>query len=408
MQLTKINIQKNLKLSKSVFEENIFLIKKDFRKTPQLTTKNSLSQRKDIPNDPESQLIKRTVQNDTFLKNLISLAEKKEKDIPVIPQSQLIERGISGNLLLGPYSPDRKVIFLAKQDVSFSKEGQDISEKNVLSQLTKNIVQNNFSWSEKLFFRNERYIYSIKEKEKLLQLTRRRTIQNNFLLKRKLLIITDDQAASIPSLRLEQIRSDSIRLPYQSVVYRRYPPKDIQQTFQGFGKKARKGNNSVYKVKLSPPLEENWQGQESTGFDNSGSADKCDSIVKYKFMVPNHYAKHQSIAKTPEEHIKIFKIFSCFKQLIDISEKVLLVNSIVESIESVVECSNFEKYSKRNPKNSLTIYIYKEKDFGENLKCQIIKVQEFEKTLEESIIKIKDSEEILTNQVTKKDINNSP
>ncbi|XP_018367426.1 PREDICTED: uncharacterized protein LOC108763959 [Trachymyrmex cornetzi] len=256
MQLTKINIQKDLKLSKSIFEENIFLIEKDFRKTLQLTPKSSLSQRKDIPNDPELQLIERIVQNDSFLKNLISLVEKEE-DIP------------------------------------------------------------------------------------------------------------------------------------------------------GFGKKERKRNNSICKVKLSPPLEEDWQGQESTGFDNSGSTDKCDSIVKYKFMVPNHYAKHQSIAKTPEEHIKIFKIFSCFDQLINISEKVLSADSIVESIESVTKCSNFEKYSKRSPKNSLTIYIYKEKDFGENFKCQIIKVQEFEKILKESIIKIKDSEEILTNQVTKKDINNS-
>jgi len=173
MQLTKINIQKDLKLSKSVFEENIFLIEKDFRKTPQLTSKNSLSQRKDILNDPELQLIGRIVQNDSFLKNVISLVEK-EKDIPVIPQSQLIERGISENLLLGPYSP-RKVIFLDKQDISFSKEGQGISEKNVLSQLMKNIIQNNFSWLEKHFFRSERYIFSIKEKEELLQLIRRRT-----------------------------------------------------------------------------------------------------------------------------------------------------------------------------------------------------------------------------------------
>ncbi|KYN16726.1 hypothetical protein ALC57_11044 [Trachymyrmex cornetzi] len=123
MQLTKINIQKDLKLSKSIFEENIFLIEKDFRKTLQLTPKSSLSQRKDIPNDPELQLIERIVQNDSFLKNLISLVEKEE-DIPVIPQSQLIERGISENLLLSP-------------------------PLNVLSQLTKNIVQNNFSW--KLF-----------------------------------------------------------------------------------------------------------------------------------------------------------------------------------------------------------------------------------------------------------------
>lgn len=132
-------------------------------------------------------------------------------------------------------------------------------------------------------------------------------------MKRKLLIITDDQAASILSLRLQQITRDSIPLPYQSIVHKRYLPKDIQQALQGFGKKARKGNNSICKVKLSPPLEEDWQGQESTGFDNSGSADKCDSIVKYKFMIPNHYAKHQLIAETPEEHIKICKIFFYFE-----------------------------------------------------------------------------------------------
>lgn len=63
-----------------------------------------------------------------FQKNLTSLVEK-EKDIPVISQSQLIERGISENLL-SPYSP-RKAFFLAKQDISFSKEGQGISEKAI-------------------------------------------------------------------------------------------------------------------------------------------------------------------------------------------------------------------------------------------------------------------------------------
>lgn len=399
MQLTRKDIKKNLELSKSVFEENVCL-EKDFEETLQLTVKSSLlSQRKDIPvihnNDSQLRLRDRIIQDDSLItKNLISLAEE-EKDIPVVPQ--LIDRNVRKNFSLtkDPYSPARKVIFSAKQDISLSEKEKDILEENVLSQLTKNVVQTNLSLTNKLCFLSEENISSTEKEEK--QPT---SVQSTPSAKKNPLTV-DDQAAAISSLKLKQIKSDSINFSYQSsIIHRRYLSKDThQQANQRSEKKVRKGSNSVYKVKRSPPPEENWLGQESAGSDNSGSADKYDSIVTCKLMVSNRYAERQSIAKPPEEHIKIFKISSCSEQLIDNSEKVSLADSIVGSIESVSKCPNFDRDSKKDPVTGV-------KEFDESLKCRIIKVQESEETLKEPSIKIKDSGETATNQVTEVDINN--
>jgi len=402
MQLTKKDIQENvLKLSKSIFEENLFLECKDSKTISQLIVKSFLlSQKKDIPNS-QLQLIEKIIQDDFLLtKNLISLAEK-EKDISVISQSQLIGRDIPENFLLAKdlYSPSRKIIFSTKQDISLSEE--DISEENVLSQLTKNIVQSSSCLSKKSYFLSEKDISSTEKKEELLQPTRK-TILNNLLLKKDLYLTVENQIASISSLRLKQVRSNSNLFYRSSIVYRCCPLKNIQQVFQGSKKNVRKGSNSICKVKQSPSPEENWSGQKSTGSDIIGSADKYDSVAKCKLMVSNRYAKHQSIAKPLEEHIKIFKISSCPEQLINISEEVFLADSIAGSIESVSVHSNFEKDFKKNPQNLVT----KEKNFDGNLKYRIINVQESEKTLKEPINKIKYFEEILTNQVTKGNINN--
>ncbi|XP_077266719.1 uncharacterized protein LOC143899871 [Temnothorax americanus] len=396
MQLTKKDIQKNLELSKSIFEENVCLVEKDFEKSLQATDKSSLLSRKDIPNDPQLRLTKRIVQDDSLLtKDLIFLAEK-EKDIPVV--SQLIDRGIRENFSLtkDSYSPARKVIFSANQDFLPEKD-KDIPEENVLSQLTKNIVQNSLPLTKKLCSPNKEDITSKKE-DKLSQLT---STQDKPSTKKNTCLTVDNQAAFISSSRLKQVRSDSINRSYQSsIIHRRYLSKDAQQAIQRSEKKVRKGNNSVCKVKRSPPPEEDWSGQESTGSDNSGSADKYDSVVTCKLIVSNRYAERQSIAKPLEEHIEIFKISPCSEQLIDSSEKVSLADSVAGSVESVSECPNFDKDSKKNPKNSVT------KEFDESLKCRIIKVQEPEETLKEPIIKIRDSGETSTTpQDTKVDIN---
>lgn len=385
MQLTKKDIQKNLGFeeSKSVFEENICL-EKNFEKTSQLTVESSLlSQREDIPNDPQLRLAERIIQDDSLsTKNLISLAEK-EKDIPVVPQ--LIDRNIRENFSLpkDPYFPARKVISSAEKDIP----------KENVSQLTKNIIQNSLSLTKKLCHSlSEENISSTVKEDKLSQPTR--DAQDNPSTKKNSRLTVDDQVISISSLRLKQVRSDSTN--QSSIIHKRCLSKDIQQVIQRSKKKVRKGSNSVYKVKRSPPPEEDWLGQESTGSDNSGSADKYDSVVTCKLMVSNRYAERQSIAKPPEEHINIFKISSRSEQLLGNIEKVALA----DSIESVSECPNSDKDSKKHPKNPVT----KVREFDESLKCRIIKVQESEETLKEPIIAIKDSGE--TNQITEIDINN--
>lgn len=393
MQLTRKDIQKNLGFeeSKNIFEENIRLVEKNFEKTSQLTVESSLlSQREDIPNDSQLRLAERIIQDDSLsTKNLISLTEK-EKDIPVVPQ--LIDRDIRENFSLtkDPYSPARKVIFSAKQDISLYEKEKDIPEENV-SQLTKNIVQNSLSLTKKLCSLSEENISSTEKEEKLPT----RNAQNNPLTKKNSRLTVDDQATSISSL-LKQVRSDSTNQSF--IINRRCLSKDIQQATQRSKKKVRKGSSSVYKVKRSPPPEKDWSGQESTGSDNSGSADKYDSIVTCKLMVSNRYAERQSIAKPPEEHIDIFKISSCSEQLIGNTEEV----SLADSNESVSECPNSDKDSKKDPRNPVT----EVREFDESLKCRIIKVQESEETLKEPIIKIKDSGETSTSQVTEIDINN--
>lgn len=396
MQLTRKDIQKNLELSRSIFEENVCLVEKDFEETPQLTVKSSLpSQRKDIPNDSQLQLIGGIIQDDSLLtKDLISLAEE-EKDIPVV--AQLIDRDIRENFSLtkDPYSPTRKVLFSAKQDISLPGKKKDIPEENILSQLTRNIIQNSFSLTKKLCSLSEENITSTEKEEELSQRTRR-SIQDTPSAKKDPYLTVDDQAASISSLRLQQVKSDSINFAYQSpIVHRRCLSKDGQQASRVSTKKVRKGSNSVYKVKRSPPPDENWLGQESTGSDNSGSADKHDSIVTCKLMVSNRYAERQSIAKPPEEHIKILEISPCSEQLIDNSEKV----SLAGSVESASECPNFDRGSKKDPVTKAT-------ELDESLKCRIVKVQKSEKTPKEPILKIKNSGETSTNQVTEVDVNN--
>ncbi|XP_036139394.1 uncharacterized protein LOC105833721 isoform X1 [Monomorium pharaonis] len=395
MQLTKKDIRENLNLSESVFEEDIFLLEKNSEKTLKLTVKSSLlSQRKDISNDPKLLLTEIIIQADSLLtKNLIS---STGKDIFIV--SQLIKRDIPKNLFLTKnlYCPNKKVIFLAKRDVFLLEEEReaDILEENVLLQLKRNIVQNKFPVKEPCFI-SEEDILTGKEEE------RRKTIYDNpSLNKNSCLTVVDDQAVYFtPTLRVKQVRTDLINSSYQSFIIQRRFPKDIQRkALQESEKKVQKGSNDIYKVKRSPPPKENWPGQELTGFDNSGSTDKHDSIVKCKLMVSDHFAKRQSIVKPSKEHIKIFKISSCPEQLTNIFEKLSSVDSIVKGVP---EYTDFEK-DKKNTRNPAI----KIKGFDENLKRQIVKVQESKKALKKSIVQTKSSEEILTNQITEEDVNN--
>ncbi|XP_011875791.1 PREDICTED: uncharacterized protein LOC105566413 isoform X1 [Vollenhovia emeryi] len=401
MQLTIKDFRKNLELSKSVFEENVCTLEKDFEKPSQLTIKSSLlSQRTNIPNDPQLRLAERIIHDDSLLtENLISLAEK-EKDIPVVPQ--LIDRDSRENFSLtkDPYSPARKVSFSAKQDIASEKE-KDIPDENILSQLNENIVQNSLSLTKKLCSPREENISSTNKEEELSQPTRE-NIWDNPSIKNNPCLTVDDRAAFISSLKLKQVKSDSINLSDQSsVIHRRCLLKDTQQAVQRSEKKVRKGSGSVGKVKRSPPPEENWSGQESTRSDSSGSADKYESVVTCKLMVSNRYAERQSIAKPPEEHIKIFQISPCSEQLIDNSGKVSLTDSVAGS-DGSASCPNFDKDYQKKPKNPVT----EVKEFDESLKCRIIKVQESEDTLKKPIIEIKESGGTSTNQVTEVDINN--
>lgn len=341
MQLMDKYIQKNPELSKSSFDEKVFLIKKDFEEASQLSAcikkSSSLSQRKDISDD-----IKLTAhKNNSLLTKDIS-----EKDLP----SKLTKR----TKVQDHFSLTKEFCSLSGEDTSL------IERKKRPSQPTKQTIYNDLSLNKNLKFK-----------------------QTN----------------------------DLIDLPHQSsIIHRRHLLSKVpQQILQG-SKKVREERNSDSKAKRSPPPDEDCLSQGSTGFDNDGSADKDDSsIVKYRLTDSNHYAKHQSIAKPPEVHITISKVFSCPKQLVDSSKEDSETNFIIESTESVSGCTNFEEDLKnlKNPaikiKDSKKISKIQaiEVKYEKILKKPVVEIKNSKGILKNSIIRIKDCEETLTNQVIK-------
>ncbi|KAL0118119.1 hypothetical protein PUN28_009057 [Cardiocondyla obscurior] len=394
MQLTKKDGRKNVELSKSTFEENVCSVTNDTEKIPRPTIKSSSPlQWKYIPDD--SQLTEGIVRDDFILtKNLISLSEKEE-NIPVVLR---VGRNAEDNFSLtkDPYSLANKHIFTNKQDVSALEREKDIPEENVSPRLTKNIVRNSLSRKSPCAV-SERDI-SLTEKEEKLSRSTRKSIQESPLTKKYSYLTAGNQTARVSFSRLKQIKNDSIN---QCVItHRRYLAGDARQPNRGSEKKVRKGSNSVRKVKRSPPPEEDWLGQESTGSDNNGSADKCDSVVTCKLMVSNSYAERQSVAEPPEEHIKIFKISPPrHKRLIDNYGSAAPVD-FAEG-ESVPECPSFEK----EPKDSKDP-ASRANDGDKNSKYQVIEVQEPVVTLSEPIREKNESGEITTSQVTEVDIYN--
>ncbi|XP_070170623.1 uncharacterized protein [Polyergus mexicanus] len=341
MQLMDKYIQKNPELSKSSFDEKVFLIKKDFEEASQLSAcikeSSSLSQRKDISDD-----IKLTAHKDNSL--------------------------------------------LTK----------DISEKDLLSKLTKRTrVQDHISLTKEFCSLSGEDIPLIEREKRLLQPTKQ-TIYNDLLLNK--------------NLKFKRT-NDLIDLPYQSsIIHRRHLLSKVpQQILQG-SKKVREERDSDSKAKRSPPPDEDCLSQGSTGFDNDGSADKDDSsIVKYRLTDSNHYAKYQSIAKPPEVHITISKVFSCPKQLVDSSKEDSETNFIIEFTESVSGCTNFEKDLKnvKDPaikiKDSEKISRIQaiEVKHEKILKKPVVEIKSSKGILKNSIIRIKDCEETSTNQVIK-------
>ncbi|CAL1674187.1 unnamed protein product [Lasius platythorax] len=375
------HIQKNPEPSKSIFDEKVFLVKKDSEEASQLSIcvrkSSSLLQRKDISDD-----IKLTARiNNNFLstKDFFSLTQE-EKDIPEGLQLQLVENNVQENLLLTKniFAPTKEVIFSSNQGISSAEEEKDISEKDLSSKLTKRTVQDHLSLTKEFCSLTGENI-SLIEKEKRLSQPTKWTICNYLSLNKNLIF---------------KQTNDLIDLPYQSsIIHRRHLLSKVpQQILQG-SKKVRGERNSDYKAKRSPSPEEDWLDQGSTGFDNDGSADKHDSsIAKCRLTDSNHYTK-QSIAKPFEAHT-ISKVSSCPKQLVDSSKGYPETNFIAESIESVSGCTNFEEDLKKNLKES----VIKIEDSEKILKIQAVKIKH-EKILKKPVVEIKNSEEILKNPI---------
>ncbi|XP_011254429.2 uncharacterized protein LOC105250165 [Camponotus floridanus] len=396
MQLMDKYTQKELESSKRIFNEKIFLIKTDSEEDSQLFVcikKNFLLlQRKDISDD--TKLTPRIKNNFLLTKDLFSLTQK-EKDIP--ESLQLIENNVQENSLLTKNicSLTKKIIFSSNQDIFSAEEEKHISEKGLLTKLTKKTVQDYFSLTKEFCSLSRENISLIEKKKRLSQSTRR-TIYNCLSLNK--------------NLKFKQTR-DFIDFPYQSSIvhYKHHLLFKVpQQIFQESKKVWEKHNReSHYKAKRSPPPEEDWLSQGSTGFDNDGSTDKDDSsIVKCKLTDSYHYTKHQLIVKPPEVHITISKISSCPKQLTDSSKESSEANFIADSIESVSRCTGFEedpKYLKdqiikiEDPEKILKIPAIKIKR-GKILKKPVVEIKDFDGILKNPIIRLKNYEEILTSQ----------
>ncbi|GAB1859875.1 hypothetical protein CAJAP_01113 [Camponotus japonicus] len=403
MQLMDKYTQKELELSKHIFNEKIFLIKTDSEEDSQLfvcVKKNSLLlQRKDISDD--TKLTPRIKNNSLLTKDLFSLTQK-EKDIP--ESLQLIENNVQENSLLANniFSLTNKIIFSSNQDISLAEEEKHISEKGLPTKLTKKTIQDYFSLTKEFCSLSRENISLIEKKKRLSQSTRR-TIYNCLSLNK--------------NLKFKQTR-DLIDFPYQSSIvhYRHYLLSKVpQQIFQESKKVWEKHNReSHYKAKRSLPPEEDWLSQGSTGFDNDGSTDKDDSsIAKCRLSDSYHYTKHQLIVKPPEVHITISKISSCPKQLADSSKESSEANFIADSIESVSRCTSFEedpKYLKdqiikiEDPEKILKIPAIKVKR-GKILKKPVVEIKDFEEILKNPLIKLKNYEEILTSQGIKANSN---
>lgn len=403
MQLMDKYTQTELESSKHIFNEKIFLIKTDSEEDSQLFVcikKNFLLlQRKDISDD--TKLAPRIKNNFLLTKDLFSLTPK-EKDIP--ESLQLIENNVQENSLLTKniFSLTKKIIFLSNQAISSAEEEKHISEKGLPTKLTKKTIQDYFPLTKEFCSLSRENISLIEKKKRLSQSTRR-TIYNCRSLNK--------------NLKFKQTR-DFINFPYQSSIvhYKHHLLSKVpQQIFQESKKVWEKHNReSHYKAKRSPPPEEDWLSQGSTGFDNDGSTDKDDSsIAKCKLTDSYHYTKHQLIVKPPEVHITISKISSCPKQLTDSSKESSEANFIADSIESVSRCTSFEedpKYLKdqiikiEDPEKILKILAIKVKR-GKILKKPVVETKDFEGILKIPIIRLKNYEEILTSQDIKANSN---
>lgn len=405
MQLTKTDIHKNLEISRDIFEEKLFLVKENSEESSQLTVQSSLlSQKEDIPNDPQLQITDRTVQyNSSLTKNLSSLV-REEKNIPESSPSRLIDKNLQekSSRTENLRSPVREVTSSAEKE-------EDICDEDSPSQLIGNITRNGHLLMKNSYSLAAEGI-SLAEKEKELSQSTERIVQNDPSLKNSSLknfcsSIGDNQAAPVRPLRHKQARRDSTDVLCQSsIVHKRYfPSTNSRQTLQESEKVRIEERNSAYKLKRSPPPEENWPGRGSSESDNSRSFDKHDSsvVTKCRLVDSTCNAKRQSIAKPAEEYIPIFKI-SRGKDIVNIFEE--NSETSAESIENVSERSDLE-----------------EEDSTKNLKNPIIKINnstektplfEIEKPSEElrklDFITVKDSENILTSVSTKINIRSLP
>lgn len=402
MQLMDKPTQKEPKSSKYIFNEKI-LVKTDSEEDSQRSVcvkKNSLlSQRKNILDD--TKLTSQIKNNSLLTKDFVSLTQK-EKDIP--ENLQLIENNVQGNSLLTKniFSLTRKIIFSSNRDISSIEEEKHIFEKDLPTKLKKGTIQNYFFLTKKFCSLNREDI-SLIEKKKTLSQSTKRTIYKCLSLNK--------------NLKFKQTK-DLIDFPHQSsIVHCRHNllSKVPQQILQKSKKIWEKRNReSYYKAKRSPPPEEGWLSQGSTGFDNDGSTDKDDSsIAKCRLTDSYHYTKHQLIVKPPEVHITISKISSCPKQLADSSKGGSEGNFIAESIESVSRCTNFEedlKYLKdqiikiEDPEKIFKIPTIKV-NRGKILKKPIVEIKDFEEILKDPIVGIKNREKTSTSQDIKANSN---
>ncbi|XP_011349500.1 extracellular serine/threonine protein CG31145 isoform X2 [Ooceraea biroi] len=228
------------------------------------------------------------------------------------------------------------------------------------------------------------------EKQKGLSHPAERTIENNSLLKTNLCILkpikdTDEEnerTVPVPPLRLKRFKNHSVDVE-NSIVHRPHRSSSEGDPQSPSSKKVRAERNSDYKLKRSPPPEEDWLGRGSTKSDNDGSANKHDSpIARCRLAVSNHYAERQSIAKSPKEHI--FKISPHLQELAD---------PIAVSIRvgSVPERSYLDEHLEKR--------LVKVDESEEILRDRVIEVQETETALKKPVVKIKDSKELLNGSI---------
>lgn len=384
--LEKKNIHKDLVneisqlTTKGIGETTLF--SKDYvRKSPHLLIKKNVNDnsKKNTSIDPLMQLMDKHTQKSPELSKS-SFDEKvflTKKDFEEASQLSVCVKKSSLLLQRKDISDDIKLTArIAHKNNSLLTK--DISEKDLPLKLTKRTVQDHFSLTKEFGSLSGEDISLVERKKRLSQPTKQ-TIYNDLLLN---------------NLKFKQ-KDDLIDLPRQSsIIHRRHLLSKVpQQILQG-SRKVREECNSDYKAKRSPPPDEDCLNQRSTGFDNDGSADKDDSsIVKCRLTDSNYYAKHQSIAKPPEVHITISKVFSCAKHLVDSSKEDSEANFIVESTESVSGCTNFEEDLKNLKNPAIKI-----KDSKKILKIQAIEVKH-EKILKKPVVELKNSKEILKNPI---------